>query len=517
MALALKYRPNNFNELIGQDQIVKSLQNALDTQRLGHAYLFSGLRGSGKTSTARIFAKSMVCIKGPTSMPCEICDNCKMANENRHIDIIEMDAASHRKIDDIRDLIEQTKYKPAIARFKIFIIDEVHMLTKEAFNALLKTLEEPPKYVKFILATTDPLKLPLTIISRTQHFRFRSINKNEIIKHLHFILSKENIKCEDGVLQILARSGSGSLRDTLTLLDQAIIFTNSNLTKASISSMLGLLDPNKIEEIFEIILKNDRNALIKLTKDLDGYEAQNVIDEMLAYLKDKFLAQDGRYSLLLCERFFRILSKTRTMLSVDMDDNFVLLLMFFMMMEATNLKTIDEMIDSCKNDKTMILDSKKTSEIKEINISNKTPYDKFLENLYDRSYELGKCFEECIEFIKFDNNTMFLNSSASGKNQEILRKSSSIIMKILRQTFNNESKIKIDSYTQEKTETKNDQNINKITDNTDLKVQTSENKTIPETKNDTLKNLTSNQTKEYENISYMNKLFGDPQVQNTQN
>lgn len=529
MALALKYRPKNFDELIGQEQVVKSLKNALDIQRLGHAYLFSGLRGSGKTSTARIFAKAMVCSDSLSSMPCEVCDNCKMANENRHIDIIEMDAASHRKIDDIRDLIEQTKYKPAIARFKIFIIDEVHMLTKEAFNALLKTLEEPPEYVKFILATTDPLKLPLTIISRTQHFRFRSINKNDIVKHLQFILSSENIKYEDGVLQILARSGSGSLRDTLTLLDQAIIFSNSNLTKLSVSSMLGLLNPDKIEEIFDAILQCDRNKIIDLATKLESYEAQTIIDEMIANLKDKFLMRDSRYSLLLCERFFKILSKSKTMLSVDTDGNFVLLIMFFMMMEATNLKTIDEMINSLENSSDASLNVSTPVNLVSSTKKTKTPYEEFLANLYDRSYELGRCFDDCIEFIKFDDNTMTLSSSATGENQEILRKSSSIIMKVLRQTFCENAKIKIDSHVKEKSTQENEdksENLSKTNSNVsqnNIKEDTQTKDNIEDTK-ETMMQPSNEQNavnlhspKESENITYMNKLFGDPTIEDAKN
>jgi len=178
LALARKYRPATFDDLIGQDSVSQTLSLALDGNRLSHAYLFSGLRGSGKTSTARIFAKALLCEEGTTSHPCGLCTHCVMAAENRHMDIIEMDAASNRGIDDIKDLIEHTKYKPSSARYKIFIIDEVHMLTTQAFNALLKTLEEPPDFVKFILATTDPLKLPATILSRTQHFRFKKIPQN---------------------------------------------------------------------------------------------------------------------------------------------------------------------------------------------------------------------------------------------------------------------------------------------------------------------------------------------------
>lgn len=344
-ALALKYRPKSFEQLIGQDAVAKSLAHALDSGRLSHAYLFSGLRGSGKTSTARIFAKALLCDKGPTGKPCEICDNCVMANEGRHIDIIEMDAASHRKIDDIRELIEQTKYHPASARFKIFIIDEVHMLTKEASNALLKTLEEPPSYVKFILATTDPLKLPVTVLSRTQHFRFKPIAKSAVVAHLAQILKTENIAYEEGALEILARSGSGSLRDTLTLLDQAIIFSREGITERAIADMLGLLDPAKIGEILDVVLRQDRAGAIEIIKEVENYNAETIIDEMIANLKDKFLRRDAKFSLLMYERFFRILAGAKSMLAISPDNTYAISMMIFMMMEAVNLREIDELIE----------------------------------------------------------------------------------------------------------------------------------------------------------------------------
>ena len=344
-ALALKYRPKSFEQLIGQDAVAKSLAHALDSGRLSHAYLFSGLRGSGKTSTARIFAKALLCDKGPTGKPCEVCDNCVMANEGRHIDIIEMDAASHRKIDDIRELIEQTKYHPASARFKIFIIDEVHMLTKEASNALLKTLEEPPSYVKFILATTDPLKLPVTVLSRTQHFRFKPIAKSAVVAHLEQILKTENIAYEEGALEILARSGSGSLRDTLTLLDQAIIFSREGITQRAIADMLGLLDPAKIGEILDVVLRQDRAGAIEIIKEIENYNAETIIDEMIANLKDKFLRRDAKFSLLMYERFFRILAGAKSMLAISPDNTYAISMMIFMMMEAVNLREIDELIE----------------------------------------------------------------------------------------------------------------------------------------------------------------------------
>lgn len=464
-ALALKYRPKNFEALIGQEAVSKSLMHALKEKRISHAYLFSGLRGSGKTSSARIFSKALVCEQGPTPTPCEVCPHCIMANEGRHIDIIEMDAASHRKIDDIRELIEQTKYTPSAARFKIFIIDEVHMLTKEAFNALLKTLEEPPSYVKFILATTDPLKLPATVLSRTQHFRFKQISRYAILKHLEFILNKEGIAYEVGALEILARSGSGSLRDTLTLLDQAIIYAGNNpINQQGVAQMLGLLDPEKIEHILDIIASKDRASVSALVAELDGVDAEMMIDEMIANLKDKFLANDPKFSLLVYERFFRILSKTKPMLSVSGDSGFILGLMIFMMIEAMSLKDIDEAIvyqnqsqapnipmlnaplNQQENTKTQ---NQPALQQQTKPLPTPTPpkqpnaYDMLLEKIYDRDYSLGECFEASIKFISFDGKTMHLSSHASGAQQAKLRDSSKIILTLLRTLFGADASIAI--------------------------------------------------------------------------
>lgn len=341
--LALKYRPHRFEDLVGQSTISQTLSLALDSNRLSHAYLFSGLRGSGKTSTARIMAKALLCTEGPTSKPCEVCDNCKSANSNRHLDIIEMDAASNRGIDDIKDLIEHTKYKPSSARFKVFIIDEVHMLTTQAFNALLKTLEEPPGFVKFILATTDPLKLPATILSRTQHFRFNKIADSDVIHHLVHILNEENIDYEKEALEIITRSGQGSLRDTLTLLDQAIIFSKGRVTTTSVVDMLGLIEPKLMDNIFSIIL--NKGDITQIIKELEIYEVSQICDEITIYLKDKMLTKDRRFDLLLFDRFFRILSDAKHLLAINSDGGFVLILTFMKMIEATNIRTIDDIIN----------------------------------------------------------------------------------------------------------------------------------------------------------------------------
>lgn len=447
-ALALKYRPKNFDELIGQEAVSKSLSHALNEGRISHAYLFSGLRGSGKTSSARIFSKALVCENGPTSHPCEVCIHCKMANESRHMDIIEMDAASHRKIDDIRELIEQTKYAPASARYKIFIIDEVHMLTKEAFNALLKTLEEPPSYVKFILATTDPLKLPATVLSRTQHFRFKQINKLNILKHLQFILSKEGIEYENEALEILARSGSGSLRDTLTLLDQAIIFSEQKITKSSVALMLGLLDPQKIEQVLDVILSGDRNTLRSVIEELQSYEPEMIIDELIVNLKEKFLIGDAKFSLLAYERFLRILAQAKSMLNTTSDNGFVISIMFFMMIEALNYQSIDEAIAISKTQPNIsttqtihTLNTPQQTQDTKQPIQKKSLYEIFISQIYDRDYDLGECFKRSVEFVKYENDTLTLMTPQDGEDRNILRAKFSIINQLSKSVFGQNTKI----------------------------------------------------------------------------
>ncbi len=486
-ALALKYRPKRFEDLIGQDSISQTLAMALDQNRLGHAYLFSGLRGSGKTSTARIFSKALLCEKGPTSKPCDSCEQCAMANEGRHIDIIEMDAASSRKIDDIRDLIEHTKYKPSIGRYKVFIIDEVHMLTKEAFNALLKTLEEPPEFVKFILATTDPLKLPATILSRTQHFRFKKIARPLIVKHLEHILNAEGVAFEPEALEILARSGSGSLRDTLTLLDQAIVYSKSHVDVATVTQMLGIIDPEFLENLFEAVLKKDEARIRSYLKDLENYEAEMVIDEMSLFLKEKLLTADQRFSPMLLERFYRILAESKPLLALGTDGDFVLSLTLFKMVEALNIKQIDEMIEALESELSHALPTAKTAQTQvshpapspnpnipspnpsipspNPNILSPSPdtqtsasqpptsgqytpdntirFKKLIEKLYDRNAQLGKAFEESIEFIGYENGVLSWSSHAEGEQKELLKTHFGIIRHFVQEIFGVGTKISL--------------------------------------------------------------------------
>ena len=446
MTLALKYRPKRFEELIGQEAITQTLQRALQTKQLSHAYLFSGLRGSGKTSTARIFSKALLCDEGPTSTPCERCENCIAANENRHIDIIEMDAASNRKIDDIRELIEHTKYKPALGRYKIFIIDEVHMLTKEAFNALLKTLEEPPEYVKFILATTDPLKLPATILSRTQHFRFKKIAQKDIVHHLEHILNLENIEFEPKALEIIARSGSGSLRDTLTLLDQAITYSKGAITTQSVTSMLGLVDPKVIDELFQAILDRNKEQILGIINSIKEYQTQMILDEMIIYLKNSLFAGSSALSLMLYERFFKILSDSKSLLFYSSDDEFILLLTALKLLEATKLKEIDELIEELESE------SKATKPIQPTLIpispspKKKDKFELLIEKLYDRSYELGKCFSKSVTFISFKDNILQWQSNPPAECKERLKHAYPIIKYFVQEIFGINTKIqKVDA------------------------------------------------------------------------
>jgi DNA polymerase-3 subunit gamma/tau len=460
--LALKYRPSNFDKLIGQDAIITTLSSALSQNRLSHAYLFSGLRGSGKTSTARIFAKALVCDQGPTKNPCETCPNCIMANESRHIDIIEMDAASSRKIDDIRELIEKTRYKPTTARFKIFIIDEVHMLTREAFNALLKTLEEPPEYIKFILATTDPMKLPATILSRTQHFRFKQISREDTVKHLEHILNLEGIKYEREALEIIARAGNGSLRDTLTLLDQAIIFSKSDLTPSSAALMLGLLDPDKLKEIFKCIMEGDRKKALEFLKELEHYECGVIIDEMISYLKDRYFNQDdSKFTPRRCEWFFRVLSEAKSLLYLNPENGFVLALIFFKMMEVLNIDKIDDLIASIESQKIDFTEPKKEpAPLVQATMQMQSPAKKEFEGsgkfkeliakLADRDIELGECFEKNVEFVEFREDELHLNSHAMNGERKTIREGYGIIRQFTWDIFGIKTKLVVNHIGKEK-------------------------------------------------------------------
>ena len=278
LVLARKYRPQNFNELVGQEVLVRTLSNAIKNNRLHHAYILNGIRGVGKTTTARIIAKTINCLDESarsSGKACDICDNCIMITSSRHQDVIEIDAASRNGVDEIREIIDSIAYAPVMALNKIYIIDEVHMLSNNAFNALLKTLEEPPADVKFIFATTEIKKVPATILSRCQRFDLRRLDELEIENHLKNILQKENFEADKEALSIIAKISEGSVRDSLSLLDQALANNNHQkfLSTDLIEKMLGLNDRVKIIELFESLLKGDFETSFKKFSDFYTYSS----------------------------------------------------------------------------------------------------------------------------------------------------------------------------------------------------------------------------------------------------
>ncbi|GAA8311751.1 DNA polymerase III subunit gamma/tau [Helicobacter pylori] len=475
--LALKYRPKHFSELVGQESVAKTLSLALDNQRLANAYLFSGLRGSGKTSSSRIFARALMCETGPKAVPCDTCIQCQSALNNHHIDIIEMDGASNRGIDDVRNLIEQTCYKPSFGRYKIFIIDEVHMFTTEAFNALLKTLEEPPSHVKFLLATTDALKLPATILSRTQHFRFKKIPENSVISHLKTILEKEQVSYESSALEKLAHSGQGSLRDTITLLEQAINYCDNAITESKVAEMLGAIDRSVLEDFFQSLINQDEARLQECYAILENYETEGVLEEMMLFLKAKLLSPDT-YSILLIERFFKIIMSSLSLLKEGANASFVLLLLKMKFKEALKLKALDDAIVELEqtpfNQSPSIsynapkqepksaeriegTEKREKLEKRENTETPQTPMlsakDRIFHNLfkrvqtlvYERNYELGAVFEKNIRFIDFDSQTKTLTweSLATDKDKELLRERFKIVKSIVDGVFGKGENIKI--------------------------------------------------------------------------
>ncbi len=291
--LARKWRPGNFKEMVGQEHVLRALINALDEQRLHHAYLFTGTRGVGKTTVARIFAKSLNCETGITSTPCGQCSACKEIAEGRFIDLIEVDAASRTKVEDTRELLDNVQYAPTHGRYKVYLIDEVHMLSGHSFNALLKTLEEPPPHVKFLLATTDPQKLPVTILSRCLQFNLKRMPIPLIEQHLEHILQQEEVAFDKHSLRLLAHGADGSMRDALSLLDQAIAYGGGKLDTEEVQAMLGTVSRDKVIAILKAIMSNDATAVMQQVAALSEMtpDYYNALADLLVLLHQIALAQ----------------------------------------------------------------------------------------------------------------------------------------------------------------------------------------------------------------------------------
>lgn len=288
LALARKWRPKNFKEVVGQPTVVTALTNALNTQQLHHAYLFTGTHGTGKTSVARILAKCLNCEKSISAEPCGTCSTCTEIDAGRFFDLIEVDAASRTKVEDTRDLLDNVPYAPTKGRFKIYLIDEVHMLSGHSFNALLKTLEEPPAHVKFLLATTDPQKLPATVLSRCLQFHLLNVAPKICAEHLQDILNKENIPFDVEATLLIAQAAKGSIRDALSLLDQSIAYGNGAVKTSLVRTMLGCLDPQHLQNILKSLSENNASVLLTTLTELEhiGTNHAQVLDEVLTILHD---------------------------------------------------------------------------------------------------------------------------------------------------------------------------------------------------------------------------------------
>ncbi len=287
-ALYREWRPKTFDEIVGQDHIVRTLENAIKNDRIAHAYLFCGIRGTGKTSTAKIFAKALNCEKGPTIKPCNKCTVCKGIDTGRVIDVVEIDGASNRGIEEIRDLRERIKFTPTEGKYKIYIIDEVHMLTKEAFNALLKTLEEPPKHAIFIFATTEPHKLPATILSRCQRFDFRRLTAEDIISQMEHILESDDIKAEGRALEIIARNAQGAMRDALSVLDQCISYGDGYITVEVVTDVLGTVNDEILFGFAETIIRKDTVKGMEIIEDVvsKGKDVHQFIKDLIYHFRN---------------------------------------------------------------------------------------------------------------------------------------------------------------------------------------------------------------------------------------
>ena len=291
--LARKWRPKVFTQLLGQQHVVQALTNALTQNRLHHAYLFTGTRGVGKTTIARIFAKSLNCVEGVTATPCGVCSACTEIDGGRFIDLIELDAASNTGIDNMRDVLDNAQYLPTLGRYKVYLIDEVHMLSKAAFNSMLKTLEEPPAHVKFILATTDPQKIPVTVMSRCLQFNLRQLPPALIVTHLQHVLEQERIAFEVAALTLLARAARGSMRDALSLLDQAIAYSDSKVDEATVRNMLGAIDRGYLYDLLQTLLARDGAGLLRIADDMlsRSLAFDNALQDLATLLHHIALAQ----------------------------------------------------------------------------------------------------------------------------------------------------------------------------------------------------------------------------------
>ncbi len=420
LVLARKWRPLVWEEMLGQEHVTSTLKNAIKNERLAHAYLFTGPRGVGKTTAARILAKSLNCQKGISVVPCNKCSNCKEISDGINTDVYEIDGASNRGINEIRSLREKIKYMPSGARYKIYIIDEVHMLTKEAFNALLKTLEEPPEHVIFIFATTEPHKVPTTIISRCQRFDFRRISTKEIMKSLRTICKEENIKIDDEAIQLISMKADGSLRDSQSILDQMISYTEGTITGEDVIKALGLIEQEVFFQLTDIVHNKDLKKGIQLVEDVvsKGYDVEEFLSGLEDHLrnllfvvstkntellqtsetyKKRYLTQTEMFEEGDILRLIKIISDARIKLKRGVQPRFQLELTVIKMIKMDKTFTIEDLITQVKEIAvTMPLDQKNT-------VKKNPSQDKQDSQTKDQRSEKNKTEKNTLEKKKTEN------------------------------------------------------------------------------------------------------------------
>lgn len=370
---ARKWRPQNFSEVIGQGHIVQTLKNALLNNRIGHAYLFSGTRGVGKTTMARIFAKALNCVKGPTPEPCNECEMCKDITGGYCPDVVEIDGASNTGVDDVRELRENVKYTSSKGRYKIYIVDEVHMLSKSAFNAFLKTLEEPPAHIIFIFATTEPNKIPETVISRCQYFEFKRISINDVVEQLMLITKKEGIKVSRDILTLIAKSAEGSMRDALVAMDQILSFSDGTIKEEDVKIILGFVGRDVLSSFMNSIIKRDIQNILKLVKELtiNGTDLRIFCKEFLEYIRnlmvikvatepsslielstaeiEHFKSEAEKVSIEELQQMFNIILKTEDDIKYASQPSLVIEMALIKMTQIGKVMAIDEILKRLEN------------------------------------------------------------------------------------------------------------------------------------------------------------------------
>ncbi|MBE6463200.1 MAG: DNA polymerase III subunit gamma/tau [Alphaproteobacteria bacterium] len=434
VVLARKYRPQNFEDLLGQDALVKTLTNAIQNNRLHHAYILTGIRGVGKTTTARLIARALNCTGpdgngGATIHPCGVCDNCKAIASGRHMDVMELDAASHTGVDDVRELLDSVRYAPTNARYKVYIIDEVHMLSKGAFNALLKTLEEPPAHVKFIFATTEIRKVPVTILSRCQRFDLQRLSV-ETLKDLFVkILKNENIPFSDEALDIIAKAADGSARDGLSLLDQAIVLSNADIKTDVVKKMLGLADRSQTLSLFESLIKGDMESvlnnvtsqytngatpmiilqdLINITHDMAKIKIvpQLINSTSLSEVeKNTFKALSQTSSLAILSKIWQMLIKGIGELNLAPSSVEALEMILLRVAYSASLPTPYEILNEVKKNSNIIASntSYSKSEIKNADFEKKNNIEK---ETFSKKYEVFETIEDLLKYLEVSKKVL---------------------------------------------------------------------------------------------------------------